>query len=355
VVEANADGRHARAGTELAPSPARGIRRVTFTSFTFFVFFMAVMALHNMPFQWTTKKVNLLIASIVFYASWNPIYVGLLIVSSFGDYILSWKIFKADKQHMRTGLLIVSLMINLGVLGFFKYALFLLQNVITALAAVGVHYSPPAIDILLPIGISFYTFQTLSYTIDVYRRNLSPANSFLDYALYVGFFPQLVAGPIVRASKFLPQCVTPRRAEANRLGWGLSLMVLGLFEKKVLADTFLAPVVENVYDATSNPSVLSAWSATLAFSGEIFADFAGYSTIAIGVAMCLGFALPDNFRFPYAAIGFSDFWRRWHISLSTWLRDYLYISLGGNRRGPGCQLASKRDPGSACNRDPHRG
>jgi D-alanyl-lipoteichoic acid acyltransferase DltB (MBOAT superfamily) len=173
----------------------------------------------------------------------------------------------------------------------------------------------------------------MSYTIDVYRGHIPPSKSLLDFALYVTFFPQLIAGPIVRAHDFLQQCWTETKAEPNDIGWGMSLFTLGLFQKIVLADALLSPVADKVYSAASDASFLDAWLGTLAFSGQIFFDFSGYSLIAIGVAMGLGFALPDNFRFPYAAIGFSDFWRRWHISLSSWLRDYLYISLSGNRKG----------------------
>jgi D-alanyl-lipoteichoic acid acyltransferase DltB (MBOAT superfamily) len=163
---------------------------------------------------------------------------------------------------------------------------------------------------------------------------MAPWHSFLDFALFVGFFPQLVAGPIVRAAEFLPQCLSRRQASRDQLGWGFSLIAVGLFEKSVLADGVMAPVADAVYGAVGRADFLDAWIGTLAFSGQIFFDFAGYSTCAIGAALCLGFVLPDNFRFPYAALGFSDFWRRWHISLSSWLRDYLYIPLGGNRRGP---------------------
>ena len=194
-------------------------------------------------------------------------------------------------------------------------------------------WSPAAPNIILPVGISFYTFQTLSYTIDIYRHQAKPCHSFLDYALFVTFFPQLVAGPIVRATEFLPQCEEPKRATSEQLGWGLSLFVIGLFNKVVVADVLMAPVVEEHFRTGVIPGFLDAWVGTLAFSTQIFCDFSGYSTCAIGVALCLGFALPRNFLFPYAAIGFSDFWRRWHISLSTWLRDYLYIPLGGNRGG----------------------
>jgi alginate O-acetyltransferase complex protein AlgI len=169
----------------------------------------------------------------------------------------------------------------------------------------------------------------------VYLGRCRPARHFLDYALYVTFFPHLVSGPIVRATELVPQFETPRKVTSAMLGWGAALMVIGLFEKVVVADGLLAPVVERIYaPQLSSVSTLDAWSGTLAFAGQIFCDFAGYSTCAIGAAMCLGFSLPENFRFPYAAIGFSDFWRRWHISLSSWLRDYLYVQLGGNRRGP---------------------
>ena len=227
------------------------------------------------------------------------------------------------------------MVVNLGMLGYFKYGEFLLENFVTFAASLGVTYQPPEWNIILPVGISFYTFATLSYTLDVYLRRAKPAKHFLDYALFVTFFPHLVAGPIMRPTELVPQFAEPRRATLHQLYFGLALIILGLFQKVVLADGFLAPVVEKVYDAREGvPMMLDAWVATLAFSGQIFCDFAGYSSTAIGVALCLGFAMPDNFRFPYAAVGFSDFWRRWHITLSSWLRDYLYIPLGGNRFGP---------------------
>jgi D-alanyl-lipoteichoic acid acyltransferase DltB (MBOAT superfamily) len=197
----------------------------------------------------------------------------------------------------------------------------------------GISYVPPALDIVLPIGISFYTFASLSYTIDVYRREIEGDAPYLDYALFVSFFPHLVAGPIVRARQLLPQIKTPRSASRDQLGWGLCLVIIGLFTKTVLADSVFAPAVDAVYRAATMPGTLDAWAATLGFSGQIYCDFAGYSLCAIGLALCFGFEFPDNFRYPYAARGFADFWHRWHITLSTWLRDYLYIPLGGNRRG----------------------
>src|SRR5262249_1671944 len=224
---------------------------------------------------------------------------------------------------------------NLSMLGFFKYGNFLLQNFQWLLARAGIIYQPPHLDILLPVGISFYTFHSLSYTLDIYRGVLHPTKSLRDFVLAVSFFPQLVAGPIVRAGDFLPQLVTPPGLRVGQFMWGLLLMTLGLFEKVVLADTMLSGAADRVFGYGGPLIALDSWLGVIAFAGQIFFDFAGYSTCAIGAALCLGFHLKDNFRFPYAAIGFSDFWRRWHISLSTFLRDYLYIPLGGNRRGAG--------------------
>jgi D-alanyl-lipoteichoic acid acyltransferase DltB (MBOAT superfamily) len=306
---------------------------VIFNSLTFIVFFAIVLALHSLPLPWTVRKINLLIASYIFYAAWSPPFVVLLWITTLVDFLVAKLIYRTEQQSKRRLLLLVSLAGNLGVLGYFKYGAFLLKSFVALLASFGIHYSPPAPDIILPIGISFYTFVTLSYTIDVYRKEIRPTKSFLDFCLLVTFFPHLVAGPILRAANFLPQCIKPRRATSQELGWGLTLMIFGLFEKVALADAIVAPVADKLFTAANQLGFQQAWIATLAFAAQIFLDFDGYSICAIGAAMCLGFAFPDNFRFPYAAIGFSDFWRRWHISLSTWLRDYLYVSLGGNRKG----------------------
>ncbi len=304
-----------------------------FNSLTFLVFFLVVLALHNAPFPWRVKKTNLLIASYVFYAAWNPPFVILLWISTIVDWFAARRIHRAKTLATRRLFLLVSLCCNLGLLGFFKYGGFLLDNFIYVLAQFGVHFEPLAVDIILPVGISFYTFQTLSYTLDVYKGNAKPWQSFLDFALFVTFFPQLVAGPIVRAVDFLPQCITPKRATQTEMSWGLVLLLVGLLQKVVVADALMAPISDRVFNSQDPLIWHNAWAGTLAFSVQIFFDFAGYSTCAIGVALCLGFYLPDNFRYPYAAIGFSDFWKRWHISLSSWLRDYLYIPLGGNRKG----------------------
>jgi alginate O-acetyltransferase complex protein AlgI len=306
---------------------------MVFNSLTFVVFFACVLVMHNLPLGWTTKKVNLLLASYLFYAAWNPPFVILLWISTVVDWYAAQKLVHAERQAARRAWMLLSVVANLGMLGYFKYGAFLLDNFSTAMHALGVAYAPAKQSIVLPVGISFYTFATMSYTLDVYLKRAKPATNFLDYALFVTFFPHLVAGPIMRPTELVPQFAQPRRASGDQLRFGLALMTLGLFQKIVLADSFLAKAAELVYDGHGAPGALDAWMGTLAFSGQIFCDFAGYSTTAIGAALCLGFAMPDNFRFPYAAIGFSDFWRRWHITLSAWLRDYLYIPLGGNRHG----------------------
>lgn len=304
-----------------------------FNSYVFLVFFLVVVCTSRVISNWRQRKLFLLAASYLFYAAWNPPFVLLLLISTITDWFVAKQMHRASSARTRKWLLALSLVVNLGMLGYFKYGLFVLDNFVVLLNSCGIHFAPLRPSIILPVGISFYTFQTLSYTFDVFRKTLAPWHSFLDYALYVTFFPQLVAGPIVRAHDFLPQCESPKIASARQLGWGTTLLTIGLFCKVVVADALMAPVVDTVFDAADVPSALQAWVGAFAFSMQIFCDFAGYSSCAIGVAMCLGFALPDNFRCPYASVGFSDFWRRWHITLSSWLRDYLYIPLGGNRRG----------------------
>ena len=307
---------------------------MTFNTLTFLAFFAIVLALHNAPLPWRVKKLNLLVASYLFYAAWNPPFVILLWLSTVIDWWMARWMYQTDSQRRRRLLLLVSVVFNLGLLGYFKYGGFVLQNFAAAMHAMGVAYAPPDWNIVLPVGISFYTFQTMAYTLDVYLKRARPTPSFLDFALFVTFFPQLVAGPIVRPADLVPQFATPRVATPPQLWWGLLLMSIGMFEKVVVADGLLAPASDSVFGAKEALPALDAWLGTLAFSGQIFCDFAGYTTTAIGASLALGFSLPDNFRYPYAAIGFSDFWRRWHISLSSWLRDYLYVPLGGNRMGP---------------------
>ncbi len=281
-----------------------------FNSLAFLVFFAAVFALHRLMPSWTAQKRLLLAASYLFYAAWNPPYILILLFSTALDWQLARWLWRCEDDRRRRGLLVLSLVSNLGLLGFFKYGNFLLVNFQAALATVGVLYEPPALDIVLPVGISFYTFASLSYTIDVYRREVRGDWSFLDYALFVSFFPHLVAGPIVRAYQLLPQMTTPRRASADQLGWGLVLLAMGLWSKVVMADSLFAPLVDQVYEHPARHGAADVWSAVLAFAGQIYYDFSGYSLCAIGVALCFGFEFPDNFRHPYAARGFSDFWRR---------------------------------------------
>ncbi len=307
---------------------------MVFNSYSFVLFFAVLLVLHNLPLPWQAKKVNLLMASYLFYAVWNPPFVLLLWLATVVDFYVARLIAREERPVPRKLLLVVSLVMNLGLISFFKYGGFLLENFTALLGALGIAFHAAKPDLILPVGISFYTFVTLSYTLDVYRRQAPPEKSFLNFALFVTFFPHLVAGPIVRPADLIPQFHAPHRATARQLTWGLFLLSLGLFMKVALADGLLAGPADAVFGVPFLVAPLDAWAGVLAFSGQIFCDFAGYSTCAIGVALCLGFVLPDNFRYPYAAVGFSDFWRRWHITLSTWLRDYLYIPLGGNRRGP---------------------
>ena len=304
-----------------------------FNSYTFIAFFVVMLVMHNLPISWKAKKINLLLASYIFYAAWNPPFILLLWLSTVVDFFVGRSLYNQQNNHKRKLLLVVSLIGNLGMLCFFKYGGFLLENFTHLVNALGADYHPASPNIILPAGISFYTFTTLCYTIDMYKRKSEPVKSILDFSLFVTFFPHLVAGPIVRPPQLVPQFETPRKANQKQLLQGLFAVTLGLFMKVVLADSMLSGPANQVFNSPEILSTLDAWMGVLAFSGQIFFDFAGYSTCAIGAALCLGFVLPENFLFPYAAIGFSDFWRRWHITLSSWLRDYLYIPLGGNKKG----------------------
>jgi alginate O-acetyltransferase complex protein AlgI len=306
---------------------------MVFNSYTFVAFFAIMLILHNLPISWKAKKVNLLIASYVFYAAWNPPFILLLWLSTVVDFFVGRALYTQPNKHKRKLLLVVSLIGNLGMLCFFKYGGFLLENFVQLTNLIGIDFHPAKPNIILPAGISFYTFTTLCYTIDMYKKKSKPVKSMLDFSLFVTFFPHLVAGPIVRPPQLVPQFESPHKATRQQLLDGLLLLSLGLFMKVVCADTLLSGTSDAIFSSSGNIGALDAWAGVLAFSGQIFFDFAGYSTAAIGVAMCLGFILPQNFLYPYAAIGFSDFWRRWHITLSSWLRDYLYIPLGGNREG----------------------
>lgn len=278
----------------------------------------------------------LIAASVIFYSWHVPIYIAILLVSSGIDYWAALALARVPLSAVsrRRMILAVSLAANLGILGFFKYANLLTDAVSRAALAFGVELPAPEMRLILPMGISFYTFQSMSYTIDVYRGVLAPLSSFKSFFLYIIFFPQLVAGPIVRALDFLPQMPRPRRLRLKVFYEGAWLILLGVFFKMVCADN-LAVYVDAHWDAGYRQDADAGFTIWLAlmFSGQIFADFAGYSNIARGLAFWLGYRLPVNFNAPYVAASLKNFWERWHITLSTWLRDYLYIPLGGNKRG----------------------
>jgi D-alanyl-lipoteichoic acid acyltransferase DltB (MBOAT superfamily) len=306
---------------------------MNFNSIEFACFFILVLLLY-VPFSKSIARRNLflLVASYAFYASWNVYYSALIFMSSLVDYILGRTMADAEPRARRW-MLSASLAYNLGVLCVFKYFNFFSSSMHSALSWFGVDVQLPYLNVLLPVGISFYTFQTLSYSIDVYRGSLRPEKKFINYALYVSFFPQLVAGPIIRASDLLPQFLRATRVDPGQLSVDLSLIFRGLTKKILIADMIATLGVDPVF---SNPEAYSAAALWLGFYGyaiQIYCDFSGYSDVAIGVAGILGFRVPPNFNRPYWADSPRDFWRRWHISLSTWLRDYLYIPLGGNRVG----------------------
>jgi alginate O-acetyltransferase complex protein AlgI len=306
---------------------------MVFNSYTFIAFFAIMLLVYNLPISWKARKTSLLLGSYLFYAAWNPPFILLLWLSTVIDFFVGRALFTQENPSKKKMLLVLSLIGNLGMLCFFKYGTFLLENFVALSNMIGFDYHPAKPNIILPAGISFYTFTTLCYTIDMYKKKSEPVRSLLDFSLFVTFFPHLVAGPIVRPPQLVPQFEKPHTATRKQMMDGLLLLSLGLFMKVVLADALLSATADAVFNSPVAVSALDAWTGLFAFSGQIFLDFAGYSTCAIGVALCLGFVLPQNFNYPYAAIGFSDFWRRWHITLSAWLRDYLYIPLGGNRNG----------------------
>jgi alginate O-acetyltransferase complex protein AlgI len=307
---------------------------MVFNSLTFLVFLAIVLCLYY-RLGHRGQNVMLLLASYVFYGWWDVRFLGLLLFTSLFDYFCALKIDAEERQRPRKGWLAASIVVNMTVLGIFKYYNFFAHSLGAALASVGVHASFPTLHVILPVGISFYTFLSMSYTIDVYRRELRATRNALDFMLYVAFFPHLVAGPIVRASYLLPQCQRPRQIKAEEVENGVWLILMGYIKKIVIADR-LGQIVDWGFSAPSAPyNNWNSWIVIYAFAFQIYGDFAGYSDIARGVAKLMGFELTVNFRAPYLVTNPAEFWRHWHISLSTWLRDYLYIPLGGNRHGPG--------------------
>lgn len=300
-----------------------------FNSLAFLVFFPLVTAVYfSLPHRW--RWMWLLGASYWFYGSWRAEYLVLIWASTLVDYTAGRLLGVVNSGTRRRLILGVSLTVNLGILFTFKYLDFVATTIASALGMVGFHYDAPETKWLLPVGISFYTFQTMAYTIDVYRRRMTPESHLGRFALYVAFFPQLVAGPIERSQSLLPQLQTKRVWNGHRVESGLRLMGWGFFKKLVIADR-LALLVDTVYADPSAYGGVPLTLATYAFAWQIYCDFSGYSDIAIGAARVLGINLMVNFDRPYAARSIGEFWQRWHISLSTWFRDYLYIPLGGNR------------------------
>lgn len=303
-----------------------------------FVAFALVFAVAFAALSGTPRRVLLLLASYTFYGAWDVRFLALLAGSTLLDFTVARAVHRTGEGVRRRRFLLVSLVGNLGVLALLKYYGFFVESARALLSALGTSVSPPVLELVLPVGISFYTFQTLGYTIDVYRRRQVPTDSLLDFANYVAFFPQLVAGPIERASRLLPQMTRiGERGHGQSSGWGF--IAVGVFKKVVIADN-LGAFVDVAYadpGATYSPMLLLA---TYAFAAQIYCDFSGYSDIAVGLGRLMGVELMQNFRAPYAAASPQELWRRWHISLSTWLRDYLYIPLGGNRGG---RLAVQRN------------
>ena len=303
-----------------------------FNSSVFFVFLVAVFGIYWFLLKHNLRLQNsfLVLASYVFYGWWDYRFLVLIIISSLADFLIARKLGKVDDPVVRKSLLVLSLCVNIGILGFFKYFNFFIDSFVDLSSTVGLSVNAPVLNIVLPVGISFYTFQTLSYTIDVYRRKLDPCTNMVTFFAYVSFFPQLVAGPIERATRLLPQFEKPRVFSQAKAEEGVRQMLWGFFKKIAIADVCAVHVNTIFSQSESMPGSMLVLGAFY-FAFQIYGDFSGYSDIAIGCAKLFGFDLMTNFRYPYFSRDIAEFWRRWHISLSTWFRDYLYIPLGGSR------------------------
>ncbi|MGJ8733543.1 MAG: MBOAT family O-acyltransferase [Cellulophaga sp.] len=303
-----------------------------FNSIDFAIFLPIVFILYWFVLNRNLKAQNLLLlaASYVFYGWWDWRFLSLIAFSTLVDYTLGVLLGKEENESKRKIYLWISIIVNLGFLGFFKYYNFFVESFVDAFTFFGQDIKVGSLSIILPVGISFYTFQTLSYTIDVYKRNLEPTKKFIAFAAFVSFFPQLVAGPIERASNLLPQILKKRTFNYCEAKDGLRLMLWGLFKKVVIADS-LSPIVNDIFSNYSTLSSPVLIMGAVFFAFQIYGDFSGYSDIAIGTSKLFGIELMSNFKFPYFSKNIGEFWRRWHISLSTWFRDYLYIPLGGSR------------------------
>jgi alginate O-acetyltransferase complex protein AlgI len=318
-----------------------------FTQLYFWVFFALVLSIYSLIYpKKGLRNAYLFLISLFFYYKTSGLFVGILIFSTVSDYLIGQRMYRSDKQMVKKGWLALSIFLNLGVLVYFKYAYFFTDSFN---ALLGTDYSVynhlahwsnsffgstfRADKILLPVGISFFTFQTISYAVDVYKGLIRPVRSITDFGFYVSFFPQLVAGPIVRAAEFVPQLYKEYQLSKKEFGLAVFWILNGLLKKMFLADYIAVNFIDRVF---ANPGSFSGFenlAALFGYSLQVYADFSGYTDIAIGVALLLGFRLPVNFNSPYKAMNVGDFWKRWHISLSTWLKDYLYIPMGGNRNG----------------------
>jgi D-alanyl-lipoteichoic acid acyltransferase DltB (MBOAT superfamily) len=303
-----------------------------FNSIEFAIFLPVVFLLYWFVFNKNVQLQNffIVVASFFFYGWWDWRFLLLMITSASVDFIVGIHLKKQENKRKRKLLLIASLLVNLGFLGFFKYFNFFVSNFVEAFSFFGFQLNVSTLKVVLPIGISFYTFQALSYTIDVYRKKLEPTHSAIDYFAYISFFPQLVAGPIERATHLLPQFYNKRLFEYHKAVDGLRQILWGLFKKIVIADN-ASEYVNNIFANYTDHSGSSLAFASVMFAFQIYCDFSGYSDIAIGTARLFGFSLMRNFAFPYFSRDIAEFWRRWHISLSTWFRDYVYIPLGGSK------------------------
>jgi D-alanyl-lipoteichoic acid acyltransferase DltB (MBOAT superfamily) len=303
-----------------------------FNSFCFLIFFIFIFISYWFFFykKRVYQNLLLLIGSYFFYGFWDWRFISLIIASTISDFILGIKIYNSKSKKQRKKFLILSISFNLGLLFIFKYFNFFISSFEFLIQKFGLDFDNWSLSILLPVGISFYTFQTLSYSIDIYQNKIKPTKDIISFAAFVAFFPQLVAGPIERASRLLPQFLNERKFNSNNAINGISLVIFGLFKKIVIADR-LAIYVNSVFSNYQNYDSVTIIIASIFFSFQIYCDFSGYSHIARGISKLLGFELMINFNRPYLAQTFSDFWHRWHISLSTWFRDYIYIPFGGNR------------------------
>src|SRR5436190_2377727 len=301
-----------------------------FTSFQFVIFFLIVLVVRAFMTNLTLEKWFLLFASYFFYMSWSIPCGFLILFTSSLDFFVGLKLSKIEHQLHRKLLLVCSLVANLGVLAYFKYTNFFLDSMASGLGFLGINARHLHFDIILPAGISFFTFQSMSYTIDVYRRKIPPCTNARDFLLFVAYFPQLLAGPIVRASQFLPQLAKRFRPTLFDFESGLAQFALGTVKKIVISDQ-ISGHVDLIFAAPGSYDSLSLLLGVLGYAVQIYCDFSGYSDMAIGCARMMGAQFPENFQMPYSAVTITEFWRRWHITLSSWLRDYLYIPLGGNR------------------------